>query len=280
MTDRQRPRAIFLDIDGTLALPGRTEPVPTAMEAVRRAQARGHKIFLCTGRNMAMVRPFLSYGFDGVVASAGGYVIYGDRVLYDHPMTERQRDKILALLGQEKVLRTVECLDVTYSDDMGEAFAGTDPALMNSEMLRWHEQCCRKLGIRPLEEYAGQPVYKVVFMCSKAEQLLPARAELEDQFQFCIQPMEDGGYLNGELISRAFDKGRGAALACQALGLPLEEAVAFGDGPNDLEVIQAVGTGVCMGNGSPDLKAAADLICRPIQEDGLARAFRQLGLTD
>ena len=67
-------KLIFLDIDGTLTPAGSNTPPESAMRAVRQAQAKGHKVFLCTGRNPAMLAPVLALGFDGAVAGAGGYV--------------------------------------------------------------------------------------------------------------------------------------------------------------------------------------------------------------
>ena len=66
-----KPKAIFLDIDGTLTEPGTNVPPASALEAIRRAQEAGNYVFLCTGRNYAMLSPLLKYGFDGVVASSG-----------------------------------------------------------------------------------------------------------------------------------------------------------------------------------------------------------------
>ena len=48
---------IFLDIDGTLTSPGSNVPPDSALEAIRAAQAKGHKVLLCTGRNLAMLSP-------------------------------------------------------------------------------------------------------------------------------------------------------------------------------------------------------------------------------
>ena len=76
-------KLIFLDIDGTLTAPGSNVPPQSALDAIRAAQAQGHKVFLCTGRNYDMLRPLLAYGFDGAVASGGGYVFMGDQVLFD-----------------------------------------------------------------------------------------------------------------------------------------------------------------------------------------------------
>ena len=67
-------KLIFLDIDGTLTEPGSNIPPESALTAIHTAQALGHKVFLCTGRNLAMLSPLLKYGFDGVIGSAGGYI--------------------------------------------------------------------------------------------------------------------------------------------------------------------------------------------------------------
>ena len=94
-----KQKLIFLDIDGTLTVPGSNVPPASALAAIRAARAAGHKVFLCTGRNFDMLRPVLAYGFDGAVASGGGYVFCGDELLYDCPMTEQQRELALRLLN-------------------------------------------------------------------------------------------------------------------------------------------------------------------------------------
>ena len=55
-----KQKLIFLDIDGTLTPPGQNTPPKSAMEAIRKAQALGHKVFLCTGRNRGMLAPVLA----------------------------------------------------------------------------------------------------------------------------------------------------------------------------------------------------------------------------
>lgn len=90
-------KLIFLDIDGTLTEPGSNVPPASAPEAIRGAQARGHKVALCSGRCYGMLSPLLSYGFDGLVGSAGGYIEYGNTVVYDCPMTPKQQEKVLSV---------------------------------------------------------------------------------------------------------------------------------------------------------------------------------------
>ena len=71
-------KLIFLDIDGTLLPPGEMLIPDSTLQALRAARANGHKLFLCTGRNLRMTAPLLEYGcFDGAICSAGGYVLVG-----------------------------------------------------------------------------------------------------------------------------------------------------------------------------------------------------------
>ena len=274
-----KKKLIFLDIDGTLTSPGSNVPPPGALEAIRQARAAGHTVALCTGRNLDMLRPLLAFGFDGAVASGGGYVFLGDRVLYDCPMTEAQRDLALRLFQEAGVLRTIEAKDSSYCDEgMGEFLERVSGG--NSELLRWRRALEEDLGIRPMKEYDGRPLYKIVFMCEKAEQLAPAIQALEQEFYFLVQDLEAAGCLNGELINRKFDKGSGVKCMAQALGIPLEDTIGFGDSMNDLEMIQTVGFSVCMANGSPTLKKFSDLVCPSVEEEGLAWAFRELGLVE
>ena len=49
--------------------------------------------------------------------------------------------------------------------------------------------------------------------------------------------------------------------------------MAFGDGANDITMLQYAGIGVAMGNANDNVKAAADYVTAPIDQDGLAKAF-------
>ncbi len=270
-------KLIFLDIDGTLTVAGSNTPPESAMKAVRMAQAKGHKVFLCTGRNPDMLSPVLALGFDGAVASAGGYVFAGDRVLFDCPMEKEEFETGMRLLKENGVFRTIEARNATWGDeDLGDFLAQAGEG--NSELIRWRKALAERLNIRPMSEYDGSPIYKIVFMCKEAKQLEPAREALEEKYNFVVQDLAAHNCLNGELINRKFDKGRGVRIVAEAFGAEIGDTIGFGDSMNDLEMILTVGTSVCMDNGSPVLKAQRDIVCPAVAEDGLYKAFEQLGL--
>lgn len=272
-----KQKLVFLDIDGTLTPAGSNTPPESAMKAIRAAQKNGHLVFLCTGRNPAMLAPVLALGFEGAVAAAGGYVFMGDRVLFDCPMTSEQLETGMRLLKENGVFRTIEAKDATWGDeDLGDFLASAGEG--NSELVRWRKALAEELNILPMHEYDGRPVYKIVFMCTEARQLEPARAALERDFKFVVQDVAAHRCLNGELINRSFDKGKGVRIVAEACGIAIEDTIGFGDSMNDLEMIETVGTSVCMDNGSPKLKELSDIVCPAVDADGLAIAFKQLGL--
>ncbi len=249
------------------------------MEVIRKTQEKGNKVFLCTGRNREMARPLLELGFDGLVCSAGGYVEMDGEVLFDHPMTREQLDACLDVLHKNQVFCTIEGKVDSFADgDMGEFMDDVPEWARNSELERWRKTLAGQFGFKPMEEYDGQPIYKVVVVANRMEQFDEPKQKVGDQFHFAMQTLSGYGCVNGELINRAFDKGRGVERVCGRLGIPVSDSIGFGDSMNDVEMIQKVGTSVCMDNGSPELKAMSDMVCPAVEQDGLAKAFKELGL--
>lgn len=272
-------KLIFLDIDGTLCVPGSNVPPASALEAIREARAAGHLVFLCTGRNLGMLSPLLQYGFDGVVGSSGGYITCGDSVIYDCPMTPAQQKTAMEVLVKNGVFRTVECRDRSYTDEGFKEFLKEKARCdSNSEVLRWREQIEKDLGIRPMSEYKGDPIYKMVLMCENRSQLDEPVAVLSEDFAIVIQDDTSKGYVNGEMVLRCFDKGQAVRRVCDHFGLPLSDTFGYGDSMNDLEMIEVVGHSVVMANGSETLKAMADEVCPAVDTDGLYASFRHNGL--
>ena len=274
-------KLIFLDIDGTLTVPGENTPPQSAIDAINKARAKGHKIFLCTGRNPDMLKPLLKYKFDGFISCAGGYIAVGenyDEILYSHPMTDEQRDTALKALHDNGVFCTIEAEKGSWGDeDLGEFLSTQGEG--NSEIERWRKALSSNLGIKPMSQYDGSPVYKVVIMCTKMSQLDEAKKLLGDEFNFVIQELKEPvTCINGEIINKDFDKGKGVKIICEKFHEKIENTIGFGDSMNDLEMIQTVGKSVCMANGSEALKKIADIVCPSVKENGLAKAFADLDL--
>lgn len=272
-------KVIFLDIDGTLTEPGCNEPPESALRAIEGARKAGHYVFLCTGRNYVMLSPLLQYGFDGVVGSAGGYVECRGEVIYDCPMTERQRRSAMEVLEANGVFRTVECMDGTYTDEGFKEYLREHVSEGgNSELLRWREQIEKSLRILPMQEYQGQPVYKIVFMSPSFEALREPQKFLAEEFDFCIQGEDRYGFVNGEIMDIQINKGKAVEKVCKYLRIPLSDSIAVGDSMNDIEMLKTAGLSICMANGSEQLKKLADDICPAVGEDGIFKVFMKYNL--
>lgn len=270
-------KLIFMDVDGTFTVPGGHIPPESAVKAVQKARENGHKVFLCSGRNCDALKSLQKYGFDGAVTSCGGYVYAGDDVLYDCPLTKEQQDKLITLLSDEGVFLSIEGKDAAYSDERAKEYLKQSDS-RNEYLLRMIEAVWIGLGPKPLSEYDGCPLYKIVFTCSSEDQIAPARDALGDELHFIVHTFSEPGCYFGEIINRKFDKGRAVHIVADALGFDIADTIGFGDSNIDVEMIEAVGTSVCMENGSDFLKERSDMVCPATNEDGIEWAFKKLGL--
>ncbi len=226
-----------------------------------------------------MLFPVLKFGFDGLIASAGGYIEYDGPVVYDCPMTPKQQERVLNIFKESGIYRTIGGRNNSYTDEgFKEFLAENAQSEANSELLRWRIQIENELGIHPMSEYDGEPIYGMAFMSRGAERLERPMQLLQDEFEFCIQDKDACGIVNGELASKAFNKGKAVERLCKYLGISLTDTIGIGDSMNDLEMLQTVGTSVCMANGSPSLQKIADIVCPSVTEDGLYSAFEKLQL--
>lgn len=271
-------KIIFLDIDGTLTEPGSNVPPESAIEAIEATQKKGNLVFLCTGRNQGMASPLMKYGPDGMIASGGGRILYGEEVLFDCPMTEEQRVRVLTSLEKNGVYRTVECMLDTYTDESFKEFIEQSAKDGNSELLRWRKQIEESLNILPMAEYRDQPVYKVIVMSPEKDNILTASSEWEKDFHLVLQEPDRYGIVNGEVVNKKFDKGQAVHRVCEYLGIPIEDTYGFGDSENDREMLETVGLSVCMENGARSMKELADIVCPKVSENGLKKCFTNLGL--
>lgn len=121
------------------------------------------------------------------------------------------------------------------------------------------------------EEKVEDEVYQVMLACSPEEY----DAILENVKAAKIATWWDKAV---DIIPSNGGKGMGIAAMLKYYGFDKSEALAFGDGNNDIEMLQAVGTGVAMGNASTDLKAVADEICGDVGEDGIYHYCMKMGL--
>lgn len=275
-------KLIFLDIDGTL-IAAMAKPSLLVTEAVCRARKNGHKIFLCTGRNMPIIgADILEIGFDGVIASAGGHVEVEGQVIFEHLLPEEMIQECLSIFHAYGIFCRIESPEGIFTDpQMEELLRTAKPDQTNSELIRMQREIEVGIPILPYKSYPQKGAYKICFTSTTLEAVERAKRYLADRFSFVVHPYGDStNCFNGEIIWRGVDKGKGMELVCQYYGVGLEDTIAFGDSMNDYEMMACAGISIAMGNACLELKQMADVVCRSVWEDGVYYEFQRMGLLD
>ena len=269
------PRAVFVDIDGTLC-DSRQRPPRSAIDALHEVRSNGHRLFACTGRSAPEVYPrFWDVGFEGLVGGAGGYARVGSRVLVDERMP-REHVEVLTALWEE--------LDAFYiwqgPDQMGpsEGYldffvprAGTHPE-------DWIEYA---QSITPFIVDVDDGTFTKVtaYVPPEKASLERVTAALPAGYRAIIGSVGAAGYVPFEVVPAHLSKAVGISAVCEYIGIPRSRTVALGDSNNDVEAVETAALGISIGNGCEALVKVADIVAPSVSNDGLAWALSAAGLT-
>lgn len=123
-------------------------------------------------------------------------------------------------------------------------------------------------NIVDLHEYLStHDVDKVSIFC-QPDQMNRMKEIAKHLHSLPISMMQSSSHLL-EFMDKDTNKGSALKIACTQLDIPLQSAMAFGDTTNDYSLIEAAGVGVCMKNGTDDVKEVADHITKYTNnEDG------------
>ena len=81
-----------------------------------------------------------------------------------------------------------------------------------------------------------------------------------------------------DVTDKGDTKQKGLDEIIRHFGIKLEETMSFGDGGNDISMLRHAAIGVAMGQAKEDVKAAADYVKAPIDEDGISKAMKHFGI--
>ena len=268
------PRAVFVDIDGTLC-DSRQRIPDSALEALDQVRARGHRLFACTGRSAPEVYPrFWEVGFEGLVGGAGGYASVGNSVLVDERMPREHVDALTALWEE---------LDAFYiwqgPDQMGpsEGYLDFFVPRAGQHPEDWIEYA---QSITPfIVDIDGGAFTKVTaYVPPEKASMQRVSAALPDGYRAIIGSVGAAGYVPFEVVPAHLSKAIGIRAICEHMGIPLSHTVALGDSDNDVEAVKAAGLGISIGGGCDDLVAVADIVAPAVGQGGLAWALAAAGL--
>jgi Cof subfamily protein (haloacid dehalogenase superfamily) len=257
---------IATDLDGTL-LRGDDTISDRSHAALARTAEAGARHLVVTGRPAPRARPLLAdLGSTGLAVCGQGAQLYDaatDRLLWSVTL-----DRELA----ETALGKIEA-------EVGEVFAAVDQdgvdglTLIEPGYLMPHPTL-PAVRIERRADLWRVPISKVLLRhpgLSDDELAATARGVIGS-----LATVTMSGPGTVELQPCGITKATGLALAAEHLGLGPERTIAFGDMPNDIPMLDWAAHGVAMANAHPELKAVADEITLPNEDDGVAVVLERL----
>lgn len=260
-------KTVFFDVDGTI-YHNDTGVVKDAAEGIRRIRANGHRAFICTGRARAGLDDgIVNIGFDGIVAACGTYIEVDGKVLKNETVPETTMDRVVETLGhQEGCYLILEGYRALY---MALDVAPPEEKRRFARFVKENRE-----RIHDLRTGIGD-VNKFSIRLDPSLDYREVLKEFRQDFAFLVHTP-----FALELVPHGFTKGSGVRDVMAYYQEGTENTVGFGDGINDIPMLEAVRTAVVMGNGQQAAKDHADFITKPLLDGGIGYALEILGLFD
>lgn len=259
-------KVVVSDLDGTL-LNKQHQISPRTRDTLHRLVAKGIKFVVATGRHHVDVRTIRdTLGLDIYLITSNGAMVHDkqDKLVFNQSLPADVAAELIALPRDPDIH-----LNIYQGDEW----------LVEEELpwlLSFHDESGFNYRLVDLQAQSKEGISKV-FYIGEHEKLLPIEARLNAQY---------GDRLNVtfslpdclEVMHAGVHKGNAVQAVLAQHGLEMSQAVAFGDGMNDFEMLDMVGRGVVMDNAHDRLKLALPRHERTLSsdEDGVAVYLEQL----
>jgi Cof subfamily protein (haloacid dehalogenase superfamily) len=237
---------------------------PRTVEAISRAREAGIHVLIATGRMFQSVRPYAAdAGIDApVVCYQGAAVVEpaSGRFLLHEPIPLELAKEAIAAVVEEGVALNCYVDDEIYVARITEYTR----RYVGFQRLKVHE-------VGDLGAWIEQPPTKLVAI-DEPERLDGVEARLKTRFDgrlYIAKSLPE--FL--EFASPEVTKASGTAFLAAHLGFARERTVAFGDGENDLELLDWAGYSVAVANGHDRVRALADFVCPSAADEGVAEVL-------
>jgi HAD superfamily hydrolase (TIGR01484 family) len=245
---------VITDIDGTLVLPGKHNPTTAVRQAIADLQVVGIDLAAATGRPYEMTRDlFLDVGLKDDCIFDNGATIRkastGQIIWQNWLSVERLKEIVALLLPHSKI---IDCFPT------------------------WREVEAENIVLEEIVEPA--PYAFALVEVGKAKQTVQKLADLNQLNIFTGISYESIDLVGIQVTDRGSSKFHAANKLRELVHSKNNKVLAIGDGNNDLPLFKAADIKVAMGNAVEELKAAADFVVAPVEQNGFAEAMRRFVL--
>lgn len=255
-------KIIFFDIDGTLIDPSTKKMSPKTKYTLQQLKAKGIKICIATGRSPMVVPKYKDIEFDAYLTYNGSYCYCGKDIIYSNPIPTKDIKQILS--NAAKLNRPL-----TLATNQRLASNGKD-----QDLIDYYAFANLEIEIADdFDEVLNENVYQIMMGC----RIQDHPQILENTTHSKIVYWWDRAV---DIIPKSGGKEIGIHKTLDYFHMNTNEAMAFGDGHNDIEMLECVGFGVAMGNSSLDVQNKADDICQSVNEDGIYEYCLKHGLIE
>lgn len=249
-------RGAFFDIDGTL-LPKGADKVPeSTLAALNRLREKHIPIAVSTGRSLEEFKelPVSVIQFDAYFTSNAA-VCYNKNfeVMFEQGFDKLQTDKLVSLFNEKEIPIKLIGKNGAYIN------------FLNDYVI--NVQTSTNGPIPEVGEYSGETIYQAVAFVD-AEQ----KKKLTNELDRCkITSWNENAI---DIVPAEGGKDTAVNRVLQLFGIKKNQAMAFGDGENDISMLNAVGISVAMGNASDKVKKEAKFVTAACDDDGIAKALK------
>ncbi|WP_203247285.1 HAD family hydrolase [Sporosarcina beigongshangi] len=265
-------KLIAMDVDGTLVPHGGTVSEHTR-QMLEYARNKGIEVILVTARPPRWLGPVVeALGFPPVAICGNGAMSVHTKDFSVLNMVEIAKDLALTVVKEIKKIApdavfAAEAMDVLRA---GPGYQDLPPGVRQAEGLVPENRYETILPMNSLDEMLKSDIYKIVSetFILDADDFLGKAQDAVGELVAVTRSVTGRAYI--EFGPFGLSKAETLANYCDSLGIDASEVIAFGDMPNDIEMLQWAGTGVAMGNSHTDVIQIADLVAPDALDGGIA----------
>lgn len=254
-------KAAFFDLDGTL-MNEKGQVSTSTRQAIKDLRQKGIKVLLATGRHLTEIEatPVNQMTFAGYVTLNGQICLDQKRqVLSSHPIAARDAAQLIKFFQQRQAPCLLVQKEKMYLNFVNDTVKKVQRAISTP--------------VPDVALYQSGPIYQA---CVYGDDHI-----LQTVMQnLTTCRLTKWNHFGADIISKTGGKMKGIKFFTRYFALKPQEIIAFGDGQNDIDMLNYVGLGVAMGNASQAVKDGADYVTTDINDDGIAHALRRFKILD